>query len=351
MLRNINGTIFNFIGDPHMGKRFPDVPLHRRGEREAMQLQKLKDELNVACSFNIMVGDLFDTFDVDNDVLMDVYMAIRDAAKANPLTKFYWMSGNHDISRNADVIHSFDVLKEMLRTLAPQVLVVTETTHIVAKAPSNMPDVHDDDYKFDILLCPYSSFKTSVEEVEPYQDKQFDLVVGHWDCTPIGGTHNLIPGAQLVKMTEVVVTGHEHTQEEFYLDATGNKTVKPTGVVVAKTGSMQPYSHGEDPHGEFYVTRTLEQVTEALALDANVFHNKCVRLVLSGNEQPPLDFDCLQFAIKRVDTSIEELYEENLDDNFSFKGIFDETFKENGLDEATTTKYWDKYKQEANNAE
>lgn len=343
MLRRINGEDFNFIGDPHMGKRFPDVPLHRRGDREKMQLAKFKDELNTKCDFNIMVGDLFDVFNVSNEVLMDVYYAIKEAAEANPYTYFFWISGNHDISRDANVIHSFDILREMLRTLEPQVRCFTETTHVRTQAKTPHPDLYDDDYYFNLLLCPYSPFKTSAEEVEPFcmEGYQYDVVVGHWDVGTIAGPHNLIPLEHLFKVTDLVITGHEHTHLEIQH---GDK-------LVIKTGSMQPYSHGEDPDGEFYVTRTLAQVEAALAADPLSFHDKCVRLVLSGDEQPPVGFDCLQFAVKRVDTSLEELYEANLDGDFSFKAIFDETFKENGLSDDTINKYWDKYKQEANNAD
>lgn len=329
MLRQIQDKLVNFIGDPHMGKKFPDVPLHRRGDREKSQLAKFKQELAVVCHFNIMVGDLFDIFDVPNEVLLDVYHAIKEAAEANPQTTYFMLEGNHDISRQANVIHSFDILTEMCRTL-PNVIFVKETRSFLI----------DD---FAMLLCPYSAFKTSLQEVTPFcvEGYAYDLVVGHWDVMPLAGPHNLIPLEELFKVTDLVVTGHEHT---FTLIPHGDK-------LVIKTGSMQPYSHGEDPNGEIYVTHTLEQIQTALQSDPHFYHDKCLRVVLGADEQPPMDIDCLQFAVKRVEGDIAEIYEANLDGEFSFKGIFEATFKEHGLDEATTQKYYDQYKQESNNAD
>ena len=334
MLLTIKGKTFNFIGDPHMGKKFSDVPLHRRGERERMQLDELRLQLNTPCDFNINVGDLFDTWDVDNAVLMDVYEAYKEAVANNPDTIFITISGNHDISRNGDTIHSFDVLKEMLRTFQPQVKIHTETFAYMT-----------DEVK--LLFCPYSAFKTSNEEVSPYitaalaEEYMFDLVVGHWDVGTIAGPDNLVPKDELFKVTDIIVTGHEHTAAEFKF---GDKRLY-------KTGSMQPYSHGEDPNGEFYVTVTLEQLNASLAADVGCYHNKAVRLVLSPEENPPGDIDCLQFAVKRIDTSIAEIYKANLDEDFSFNKIFAETFAENGLDEVVTDKYFQLYKQEASNVE
>mgnify|MGYP001570440649 CR=1 FL=1 len=343
MLLQVNGATVEFIGDPHMGKKFNDVPLHRRGEREKLQLAELVRLLNTGTHFNINVGDLFDTFDVEIDVLMAVFNAYRDAVKNNPLTQYYIISGNHDISRNAATIHSFDVLKEMLRVFEPRIRVFTETTSVEVKAPTNQPDVYDDDYKYHFLFCPYSAFKTSTQEVTPFcaEGFHYDLVVGHWDVGTIAGPDNLVPKEELFKVTDLIVTGHEHTAQEFKY---GDKRI-------IKTGSMQPYSHSEDAEGIFYVTHTLEQVKLAMAANPDAYANKCLRLVLAPDEESPGAINCLQFAVKRIDTSIAEIYEANLDGDFSFSGIFYETFKENGLSTEVTDKYFDKYKQEAAHAE
>lgn len=335
LVLEIQGKKVGFIGDPHLGKKFGGVPLHRTGEREALQISQFRDELNSDVDIVIMVGDLFDTFIVSNEVLLQAFDAITEARELNPKKIFIFISGNHDISRDSDVLSSFHVLKKMLEGLS-RISVFMETSPIVVDTVK-------------ILLAPYSMFDTAEKVLEKYIGQTFDLIVGHWDTLEIAGPHNLMPYKTLASMTTKVVSGHEHTPYILYADKEGNhgKQMGEPDVIIYGTGSMQPYSHGEDPEQTLYVTRTLEQVLPMLAEDPHAFKDKCVRLVLGPDEVPPADFDCLQFTIKRVTSEQKEELEVTLGE-FSFRDLFFETFQENDVPMEIIELYWEQYKQKAN---
>ena len=79
----INGNPFiALIGDVHAGRKFKtNVPLHRIGEREESIYEDLFAALmpvdaKIEQHFVIM-GDLFDKFQVDNNTLLKVYQLLR----------------------------------------------------------------------------------------------------------------------------------------------------------------------------------------------------------------------------------------------------------------------------------
>jgi hypothetical protein len=82
-------------------------------------------------------------------------------------------------------------------------------------------------------------------------------------------------------------TGHYHIAGDYAVD----------GVTVHCTGSMEPYSHGEDPKGEIYVTMTPEQIEKADAAD---LRDKCIRVLLSEGQEMPTGIDCLAMTPKRL---------------------------------------------------
>lgn len=333
MLLEISKQKINFIGDPHLGKKFNNVPLHRKGEREKLQFEEFKKQLDIQCDVNIMVGDLFDVFDIPNELLLEVVNAIRQAKRNNPETMFIMMSGNHDISRDSSIKSSFHVLKEILRH--------EPTVHICMEEQA----FYSGDLHF--LVCPYNEFKNSEEAIAPFKDKIFNFVVGHWDTMLIAGTHNVVPPS-LVNMTNLIITGHVHTPDTFYLDANGNLVKTQTHCKVLLTGSMQPYSHGEDPKGEFYVTRTVDQVVQELEENPEAYKYKALRIIAVAGEVIPEGIDCLQFATKIVEGEEEKL-EVTLGD-FSFRKEFDDVMTENDVPTDVATKYWEIYQQKATDA-
>ena len=64
------------IGDPHFGKTFKTgVPTSKIGIREEYQLNTFKELLNTSdIDHFIIMGDLFDKFVVNNEILIKVYM-------------------------------------------------------------------------------------------------------------------------------------------------------------------------------------------------------------------------------------------------------------------------------------
>jgi len=285
-----------FLGDVHLGKRFVNgVPLHRRGDRETMQLEQFRSNLmNTKADLHIQVGDLFDSFQVGNMTVFAAAMIYREASRKNPHTKYIVLRGNHDASRDVDKVSSFQLFKEMVRDA---VIVVDERPYQIGK----------------YILIPWHPFKTAEEMVS---DGLWDaeIAVGHWDV--VMGDTNRIPAKTMLEMgIQRAVTGHDHTKRDTVVD----------GLPVHVTGSMQPYSHGEDPDGNIYVTVTLQ---EALESD---FTNKCVRVVLQPNEVLDQAIECLQLTIQRMkgdDVELEADFEA-----FDLNLLFERAREEVGLDE------------------
>lgn len=328
----------NFIGDPHFGKKFGDVPLHRRGEREEHQRKVFCEQLLAPSDVTIIVGDLFDTFIVSHETLWNVYQMMKLAAEANPSKHYLVLMGNHDVSRDSTLVSSFMILKAMLVN-NPNIDFYTKTQWVkIGRAK--------------ILMCPYSEFKTAEEEVkEMFEEAPFDLVVGHWDTISYGNDHNVLPAKLLVEMTDIVVTGHEHNKRAIGIDKDG--TLLNNGedhwCDLFITGSMIPYSHAEDPEETLYVTRTLSRIEKELATDPSVYHDKCLRVLLGSDEQVPEGIDCLQFTVKKVEQA-EASYEVKMDEAFSFEILYRELMRENEVPDDLADHYWTKMQQEKTDA-
>ena len=343
MKKSVGQQTVNFIGDPHFGRKFGDVPLHRRGDREKMQLALFKAMLAEEADICIMVGDLFDTFTVSNETLVTVWEALYDAAKANPNRQFIMVMGNHDVSRDTSLVSSFEVLKQMCEALM-NITFVTNIHEFMIEG-DNDP----------ILVVPYSAFKTSDQVLKDYlanthPTQKYSMVVGHWDTMAVGDQHNLIPLALLAPVTKEIVTGHVHTPETFKVNAFGEKIADgpfPTNVTI--TGSMMPYSHGEDPEHNIYVSLTVEQIEVALASDPKAFHDKCLRVIMVPGEVPPQDIDCLQLSCKYVEGEKEK--QEVVMETFSFQALFDKVFDDHKIDPSLRDKYWNLYREKATDAQ
>ena len=277
------------IGDPHIGIDFDNrgTPLHRRGERRASQFQQLAEELAKDVTLNVMVGDLFDKPVVPQKLLYKTYTLYRDAALARPQTTFVLLAGNHDVPRekmdavtgepNLGSIHS---LKEMLRWL-PNVRVVME------------PEIIGD-----IAFFPWEWGVTALEQVNgPLPN----TAVGHWDIVSFGGDDShLCPVNRLQDHgIDKIITGHYHLSGDY-------------GPVFC-TGSLQPYTHAEDPNGTMYRTLTLAELEVA---DPAEIRDLNIRVLLAPGEVIPDNIDCLSLTKKRLDEegSDTSLIEVNLGD-------------------------------------
>ena len=258
------------LPDPHIGKKFvTGVPLHRLGERELSQMADLRKSLmDGPETYHVCTGDLFDRFVVPNHVLLAVYETYSVAACSRPDRQFVILRGNHDASRDVSKISSFELLALMLQQFG--------NIHVVDDGPWILDGMG---------FIPWTPFKDAEEMAGEFGTKKCKVVFGHWDIEAFGDkTENLIPTKTLSKVTDLIVTGHIHIPSEFDRD----------GVHVVVSGSMQPYSHAEDPEGVLYRTFTLAEFDGIDPTNLNI------RLLLSPGQDLPTDVDCLSLTSKRL---------------------------------------------------
>lgn len=272
------GSRVRLIGDPHLGRQFEaGVPLDRRGERERRQMEKFKTLLEGdGYDYIIVMGDLFDHPYVGYSVVLETYKALVNAAASNKDTRYIVLAGNHDIPRNLEAIGAFHLLEAMCHLRADNLSIVAKTVqvgHVVC-----FP------WKWHIPARDQTVIgTTSVDPVE--------LIVGHWDMHVFGeNTDHLAPVKELRKRYGPLVplwSGHYHIPGPYEIE----------GEVVHCTGSMEPYSHGEDPEGKIYVTLTPAEIE---AKDPEELRDKCVRVLLQEGDEMPVGLDCLALTPKRV---------------------------------------------------
>ncbi len=274
-----NGKTVALIGDPHLGRKFENgVPLHRRGERERKQLANFQDQLVQGADIVVMVGDLFDHPHVGFKVVLDAYTAIDEAAAHNEI---FLLAGNHDLPRNLEVVGAFEMLEALLDS-RPNVTIVRK------------PWVGGG-----LALFPWEWNRTAIEQIDDAFAGAAEAAIGHWDLQSFGGDDSHIcPTAALkAKFGDelAIYSGHYHLPGEYEVD----------GHTVVCTGSMEPYSHAEDPDGSLYVTLTLDELE-----GRDDLHDKCVRVLLAEGEELPSDLDCLALTAKRAakeDTEVGEI--------------------------------------------
>jgi DNA repair exonuclease SbcCD nuclease subunit len=330
-IMEIAGLQVGFIGDVHRGRAFrTGVPLHRQGEREAGIAAQLAAELNAPVDVNICLGDIFDTYVVPPEIVLEVAMAYRQAAIARPDTIFVLVRGNHDASRDADKASSYDLLHQLL--LGTQnVIVSLDNTEVIEHGI------------FRLGVCPWHPFRNSNEMARDLGAdgfKEFDLVVGHWDrVTFEENPHNAVPLFELRPFTKLVVSGHDHRP----FDDTIN------GVHVIFPGSMQPYAHGENDDDGRYVTLTLDELREAVQLDPAQFHDKAVRVLLKPGEEVDFEIDAWAVTKKPIADNGEEFVDITMQtESFDMQDILARCFTKHGVTSETTSSLLTKYLEKRN---
>lgn len=294
-LRTPNGKDVWLIGDPHLGRKFEaGVPAHKRGQREARQMKLLRDELfSPDVEFNVTVGDLFDHPHVGYKVALDVAELYLNAAELNPDTEFYVMAGNHDLPRNLGVVGAFDAFEEIVAGRFPNL-------HVVRK-PTVVGELALFPWEWDVPASVQTVFLCGGTAT---------IAIGHWDLKSYGGDDShMAPTLELrAKGVKTFLSGHYHTEGDYPVN----------GVAVRCTGSMEPYSHGEDPDGKVYVTLSLEEAT-----DGRDLADKCVRVILADGEELPDDLDCMALTAIKAKPEGEEADAVNLA-KFEWKTVLDE---------------------------
>lgn len=311
------------LGDPHLGRKFSTgVPLERRGEREKSVWEDFAKSLDTDREVHVCLGDLFDSFLVPPEVVLQASDLYIEAATSNPQTTYFVLRGNHDASRDTDKASSFDLFTRLVEGhtniyVVDQHVVLWESKdgHVLAFTPWH----------------PFKSPKDLLQEFfyfEGLPSAFCDVLFAHWDVD-LSTDPNYLPVETLQQITPIVVTGHVHTPS----------TRKFGNLSVIVQGSMQPYSHAEDPHGKFYVTTT---VVDALA-NRDAYRNKAVRLVLQDEEEIPPELLTAFRSLTVKDTTPTVTNIEVKTEEFDFKSLFTEVFSEKGVSTQLTEDLYRKY--------
>ena len=289
-------TTFVTLGDPHAGRQFlNNVPLHRRGDHEAMVWAEFEKQLDPrGAEVHVCMGDLYDRAIVPYGVVWRTAQAYLEAAFRHPSTLFVVLRGNHDASRNLEAISAFDLF-----------------TGLVARA-TNIRAVKDHHAHNELVFFGWHPVLSATEVIDAFRkegrpDQQYLTSFSHNDVDPRSDPFNIIPIAELKELgITKAYTGHDHLKREIARD----------GLAIVVTGSMLPYAHGEDATGRTYVTMTLAEATAATDL-----HDKCVRIKLFPGEVFDLELDCLQLQVIRPEEDVGML-DVSIGD-FDLKALFD----------------------------
>lgn len=310
-------NVVNEIGDVHFGRKFTTgVPMARRGDREFMVMNEFTQRLDSNKSpLVVQTGDLFDSFTVDEALVLEVERVVRRAAGEQPDVEFVFYRGNHDASKDVNKKSSFDVFRALLRDV-PNVHVMVDPGQI---------EIEGKMYGF----IPWHPFKSadelSNELIEANPGVQFEAVYGHWDVESYGSAahdFNMIPTKVLSAVTKVVKTGHVHKPRKFERD----------GVEVDVIGSMQPYAHGEDPGNTWYKTTTYQDFMGYGQTEKDWCRNLNLRVMVKDGETPE-PINCLSFITKKI-TDKGDDEQADLDvqiEDFNMDTLFAQSMQERGV--------------------
>ena len=287
------------ITDTHFGRTFKEgVSLDRRGEYEAKILDDFGEFL-LHPQTNIVVhaGDLFDTPEVNYEVLLKVYSKIHNAALENPLVCYYFIAGNHDLNRDDSKNEhcSFRLLQILLKT-ERNVEFVLE--NLVVRRDNAVIDLFPWDYKN--------------EEFKVFPEANY--VIGHFN--------DPVPEA-IANFKGIKLSGHFHKR---HLTADGTFFV----------GSFYPIAFGEESDDSEMITLTLNQYEN---MNNEELKNKRVRILLKEGETLPVEHDCLQLIGKKVSEEKEVNLEVTQCEDCDFKQMFFECLKDCKLRDELWTAY------------
>ncbi|WP_299791651.1 metallophosphoesterase [uncultured Marivita sp.] len=298
-------TYIDIMGDPHLGKTFVHgVPLHRRGDREAMVWEAFRANLEAAESdLHVCVGDLFERPIVPYDAILKAADIYRKVASDKPQTKFVILRGNHDcLVRDLERASAFDLFARLVSDV-PNIIVVSDVVMI-------------DGYLF-VGYDPVTPLADRITE----DHRAAKAAFFHAETEGYGKDFNVIPFERLAELDiRQVYNGHEHKPA---------RCIKH-GVDVTVVGSLQPYAHGEEIDDTLYVTLTLSELATAGDLS-----KKCVRILLEPGETLDQEIDCLQLTIKRNADVEAEVGEVTLGE-FDIDALFKQAFAEANVSEDLT---------------
>lgn len=336
--------VVTILGDVHLGREFvTGVPLHRRGHRERMVWKQFEASLmDCPTPFHVQTGDLFNNFEVSTKLLLDVAMTYKNAAERNPGTNYVIYRGNHDASRDETKASSFDALAHLLEGTARVHVFLSPQLAWVGNFLLGFIPWHPFQ-SADQLATYLLRLKKEVAQIG--DDKIFDAVFGHFDVESYGSenTHNLVPTKVLKDHTKAIYTGHIHKPAQMVID----------GVPVYIVGSMQPYSHAEEPEPgtglyetmDFEQYERIRQHQDVPDFDMSLVN---IRVLVDKEEaQQIIPIECLSLITKlKKPTEVEEEEFETMDvqfENFDMRTIFEHCLVTSGVGPVVGEKILAKY--------
>ena len=300
------------IGDPHIGRIWQTgVPSNRRGEREASQLAQLQQLLipieigKYNTNTIIIMGDLFDKAIVSNNVVKDFYYLISSAAQKYTSTQYIILDGNHVLSKENTKTTSFDILKLLLEDIG--------NIHVIDS--NRILKVSDQLHLYLDCYDPFNTYSAASEsDLQQVKDDPDNTLIsfGHWDTFEFTET-GYYPNQHILSYSDLTCSGHIHIPMEY----TYNYVNKESGISLKGktliTGSMQPYSHSEDPEKLLYITIKSNELDKYnLSED---FKNKCVRIDCDSLFILSEPVDCLSLTLRVVETKKEQVAIETEDES------------------------------------
>lgn len=233
------------IGDVHLGRTFrTGVSTSNFGIRERLVLKDFESLLNPdeesQINFVVVMGDLFDKFIVKPSVVNNAVKLIESAVKQNPYIHYFIIPGNHDLSKDKTKVSSYHLFNKIFESNLYNNLSVIFNESILYKVSEDLYfylDAYDPFHKESTDENLELIFKDTISK-----DSQV-ISFGHWD-NPKNDFAHYLPSESILKYSNMIVSGHIHTPEKFQKDK----------IKYIYTGSLQPYSHAEDPNNTYYKT-------------------------------------------------------------------------------------------------
>jgi hypothetical protein len=224
--------------------------------------------------------------------------ALREAATTHPQREYIVYCGNHDMPRDITKVGAFHDLVDRLEGRYSNLHLVRRPMVVT-----------------DIAILPWEWDRRADEQVSDLKGEKPVAAFGHWDLVPFEGKDDHLAPTKAMHDAFGSIpfyTGHYHVPGTYVVH----------GHDVACTGSLQPYSHGEDPDATLYVTTTL---SEALAKPEGHFKGKNLRVILQPGETLP-NIECLAIIPKRVVKEEQSKVTVSLSD-FNWKSILSKAIK------------------------
>ena len=114
---------------------------------------------------------------------------------------------------------------------------------------------------------------------------------------------------------------------------------------VIGTGSLLPYSHAEDPDGDYYVTfRSFQDIKDLNHHQIAELNDKHVRVYIEPEHMDDflaLEMNCLSLQVNKAETlNVDEAVTEVVTESYNAKEIWERSVAETGLDAESAALLW-----------